>query len=128
MDASFCRAMPSAIDAGTERSPEAIRKEPGTGRSIVLLANWQRLGPVLQVAVRGGAAAALCATRCGIDKLPMHRWATTWRSKAAMIRDADASCAVLCRSSIDELLARFRLVCSGMTPIRSHFFEQILGS
>ena len=39
MDAAFCRAMLSAIDAGTERSPEGICKEPGTRRPIVFLAN-----------------------------------------------------------------------------------------
>jgi hypothetical protein len=38
MDAAFCRAMLSAIDAGTERSPEGICKEPGTQRPIVFLA------------------------------------------------------------------------------------------
>ena len=30
MDTAFCAAMLSAIDAGTERSPEGICKEPGT--------------------------------------------------------------------------------------------------
>jgi hypothetical protein len=38
MDAAFCEAMLSAIDAGTERSPEGICKEPGTRRPIVVLA------------------------------------------------------------------------------------------
>ena len=35
MDTAFCRAMLSAIDAGTEHSPEGICKEPGTRRPIV---------------------------------------------------------------------------------------------
>jgi hypothetical protein len=39
MDAAFCRAMLSAIDAGTEHSPEGICKEPGTRRPIVFFAN-----------------------------------------------------------------------------------------
>jgi hypothetical protein len=39
MDTAFCTAMHSAIDAGTERSPEGICKEPGTRRPIVILAN-----------------------------------------------------------------------------------------
>ena len=39
MDTAFCTAMLSAIDAGTERSPEGICKEPGTRRPIVILAN-----------------------------------------------------------------------------------------
>jgi hypothetical protein len=37
MDTAFCTAMLSAIDAGTERSPEGICKEPGTRRPIVFL-------------------------------------------------------------------------------------------
>jgi hypothetical protein len=39
MDTAFCRTMLSAIDAGTEHSPEGICKEPGTRRPIVFLAN-----------------------------------------------------------------------------------------
>jgi hypothetical protein len=39
MDTAFCTAMLSAIDAGTERSPEGICKEPGTRRPIVILGN-----------------------------------------------------------------------------------------
>ena len=39
MDTAFCAAMLSAIDAGTEHSPEGICKEPGTRRPIVFLAN-----------------------------------------------------------------------------------------
>jgi hypothetical protein len=39
MDAAFCTAMLGAIDAGTERSPEGICKEPGTRRPIVISAN-----------------------------------------------------------------------------------------
>jgi hypothetical protein len=35
MDTAFCTAMLSAIDAGTEHSPEGICKEPGTQRPIV---------------------------------------------------------------------------------------------
>ena len=39
MDTAFCTAMLNAIDAGTERSPEGICKEPGTRRPIFILAN-----------------------------------------------------------------------------------------
>jgi hypothetical protein len=39
MDTAFCAAMLSAIDAGTEHSPEGICKEPGTRRPIVFLAS-----------------------------------------------------------------------------------------
>jgi len=35
MDTAFCRAMFSAIDAGTEHSPEGICKAPATRRPIV---------------------------------------------------------------------------------------------
>ena len=38
MDTAFCAAMLSAIDAGTEHSPEGVWKEPGTRRPIVFLA------------------------------------------------------------------------------------------
>ena len=39
MDAAFCAAMLRAIDAGDERAPEAICKEPGTRNPIFVLAN-----------------------------------------------------------------------------------------
>jgi hypothetical protein len=39
MDTAFCTAMLNAIDAGTERSPEGICKEPGTRRPIVISPN-----------------------------------------------------------------------------------------
>jgi hypothetical protein len=39
MDAAFCAAMLRAIDAGNERAPEAICKEPGTRNPIFVLAN-----------------------------------------------------------------------------------------
>jgi hypothetical protein len=42
MDMAFCAAMLRAIDAGTERSPEGISKEPGTRRPIVMQASQQR--------------------------------------------------------------------------------------
>ena len=39
LDAAFCAAMLKAIDAGDERAPEAICKEPGTRNPIFVLAN-----------------------------------------------------------------------------------------
>jgi len=39
MDAAFCAAMLRAIDAGAERAPEAICKEPGTRNPIFVLTN-----------------------------------------------------------------------------------------
>ena len=39
MDAAFCAAMLRAIDAGNERAPEAICKEPDIRKPIFLLAN-----------------------------------------------------------------------------------------
>jgi hypothetical protein len=39
MDMAFCAAMLRAIDAGMERSPEGICKEPGTRRPIIVRAS-----------------------------------------------------------------------------------------
>jgi hypothetical protein len=39
MDAAFSAAMLRAIDAGEERAPEGICKEPGTRNPIFMLAN-----------------------------------------------------------------------------------------
>jgi len=39
MDAAFCAAMLPAIDAGNERAPEEICKEPDIRKPIFLLAN-----------------------------------------------------------------------------------------
>jgi hypothetical protein len=39
MDAAFCAAMLRAIDAGDERAPEAICREPGTRNPIFVVAN-----------------------------------------------------------------------------------------
>ena len=39
MDTAFCKAMLSAIDAGAERRPEGICKEPGTRRPIFFFAS-----------------------------------------------------------------------------------------
>jgi hypothetical protein len=39
MDAAFCAAMLRAIDAGEERAPEVVCKEPGTRNPIFILAN-----------------------------------------------------------------------------------------
>ena len=39
INAAFCEAMLRAIDAGDERAPEAICKEPGTRNPIFMLAS-----------------------------------------------------------------------------------------